>query len=335
MTIKEAKIYIRKELSNIYPKNELSAFIRIIFSDVFELNFTETIIKENDILADEECEKIKSIVKRLNNFEPLQYIIGFTEFYELKFMVSPDVLIPRPETEELVDLIIKENTGKTGLKVLDIGTGSGCIAVSLAKNLPEPEIFALDVSKKALTLAESNALINRAKIAFVQGDILNYKTEKFFAGDDLELLPQSGGLKLSPRKDDLQVSPQKDNLKLSPQRDDLQLSPRRDDLHETFDIIVSNPPYVTLSEKEKTEKNVKEYEPEIALFVEDENPLIFYRVITGFAEQQLSENGKLYFEINEKFGKEVKDILCSFGFSGVKIIKDINGKERIVKGVKK
>ncbi len=284
MTIKEANIYIRNELKSLYPQNEISAFAKIIFSDVFGLSSTDLIVKENFTFSEKDFENLKNIVNRLKKYEPLQYIIGFTEFYGLKFTVNPNVLIPRPETEELVDLIINDNKNEKNLKILDVGTGSGCIAVSLGKNLPEAKIFAFDISGKALETAQTNALINKVKISFFQEDILNKNIFSKY-GD--------------------------------------------------FNIIVSNPPYVKISEKEKMQANVLKYEPETALFVFDEKPLIFYEAVCKFAGQKLMPGGKLYFEINEVYGKEVSELLINYGFTGITIIKDINGKDRIAKAYKK
>ncbi len=283
MTVKEAKIYIQKELSDFYPKNEIESFIKIIFSDVFGLSSVDVLMRENDPLSRKVKFSVNEITERLKTYEPLQYIIGFTEFYGLQFELSADVLIPRPETEELVDLIIKENRNTKDLKILDIGTGSGCIAVSLKKNLPDADVFALDVSKKALEIAKRNALKKNIEITFIQGDILS----KIIAFENKK-----------------------------------------------FDVIVSNPPYVTFSEKEKMQKNILDYEPGLALFVDDNNPLIFYNAVCRFAKHHLSSEGKLYFEINEGFGKEVESLMLSFGFSSVELIKDINGKYRITKALK-
>ncbi len=295
MTIKEAKIYIHNEISGFYPENEISAFIRIIFSDVFNISSVETVLKENEKFSKEKNFKITKIVSRLKNFEPLQYIIGHTEFYDLKFKVTPDVLIPRPETEELVNLIISENKTRKNFKIIDIGTGSGCIAISLAKNLFSAEIFALDISSEALKVAESNALNNSVKVSFFQEDILRNVAS---------------------------------NKRLTNVASEKRLA------NQKFDIIVSNPPYVRFSEKRQMSKNVLDFEPETALFVEDKNPLIFYQAITNFAKTHLSKSGTLYFEINEVFGKKIENLMLLSGFSKVKIIKDINGKDRFVAGVK-
>ncbi len=310
MTLKEAKIYIQKELSDYYPKNEIESFIKIIFSDVFDLSSVDVLMKENETLPRKAKLLINEITERLKTYEPLQYIIGFTEFYGLQFKLSPDVLIPRPETEELVDLILKEYKDPSGfenpkgLQILDIGTGSGCIAVSLAKNLPSAEVFALDISSKALETAKSNALKNNIEVTFIQEDILNDFSDNVAFKRRLTSVASKRRL--------TRVASKRRPTK--------------------FDIIVSNPPYVTFSEKEKMQKNVLDYEPELALFVEDDNPLIFYNAVCRFARHHLSSEGKLYFEINEQYGKEIKTLLLSSGFSDVEIIKDINGKDRIVKG---
>ncbi len=323
MTIKEAKIYIRSELSDFYPENEISAFIRIIFSDVFNISSVETVIKENEKFSEEKDFKITEIVNRLKNFEPLQYIIGHTEFYGLKFKVTPDVLIPRPETEELVDLIISENKTREKIKIMDIGTGSGCISVSLAKKLPSAEIFALDISPEALKVAESNALNNSVDISFFQGDILNF--EKNTARKKLPFL-------VALKRGLTSVVSERRLTNIVSERRLTSVVSERRLTNQKFDVIVSNPPYVRFSEKKQMSKNVLDFEPETALFVKDKNPLIFYSAIADYAKTHLSKSGKLYFEINEAFGKEVKELMLVSSFSEVKILKDINGKSRIVAG---
>jgi len=281
MTYKEAKIYIRTELLDFYSKNEISGFIKIIFSDIFNISTIDLLMKENEIFKEADFQKLKEIIFRLKEFEPIQYIIGFTEFYGLKFRVNKNVLIPRPETEELVDLIIKENKNTKKLNILDIGTGSGSIAISLAKNIQQSKVFAIDVSKDTIEVAKINSLENNVQITFIQQNILSKNIDLSLAN---------------------------------------------------FDIIVSNPPYVTNFEKELMEKTVLDFEPELALFVEDSNPLIFYKTITEFASKNLNKEGKLYFEINEMFGKKIKTLMQSYNLKDVEIIKDINGKDRIVKG---
>jgi release factor glutamine methyltransferase len=226
----------------------------------------------------------------LKKEKPLQYIVGETEFYGLPFLVNENTLIPRPETEELVELIIKSyNLQPTTYnpKILDIGTGSGCIAISLAKNITNSQVFAIDVSEKALTTAKKNAEINEVTINFIQADILKV--------DDLENLSNS-------------------NSKLPSQ----------------YDVIVSNPPYVRNLEKSEIKPNVLEYEPHLALFVDDSDALLFYRKIAELAKKNLKENGKLYFEINQYLGKETVELLENLGFNDVVLKKDIYGNDRII-----
>jgi len=224
--------------------------------------------------------RIQEIIDDLKNCRPVQYILGETEFYGLKFKVNENVLIPRPETEELVEWVIKEEEPATGYKILDIGTGSGCIAIALAKHLPEAEMFALDISDKALAVARRNAKENQADIRFFQYDILND-----------EPFPFSTLL---------------------------------------FDCIVSNPPYITLKEKDSMAKNVLDYEPHQALFVPDENPLLFYERIAGFAHKYLSSNGSLYLETNSLYGQATAEALKNKNFRSMKLLKDISGNDRII-----
>jgi release factor glutamine methyltransferase len=181
MTIKEAKIYIREELLPFYPKNEIYSFTKIIFQDLFNITDNELITKEGSILPNDEFEKLSSVIKRLKQFEPIQYITGHTEFYDLRFFLSKSVLIPRPETEELVDIIIKENQRNENLKVIDIGTGSGCIAISLKKNLNKAQVFATDISNDAIQTAKKNADYNSAEVNFSENDIL--KADNLMFGD--------------------------------------------------------------------------------------------------------------------------------------------------------
>ena len=208
------------------------------------------------------------------NQEPIQYILGRTSFYDLEFNVTPGVLIPRQETELLVDIILKDYS--LSGKILDIGTGSGCIAVSLKKNLPEAEVFALDISQNALDIAKLNSKSNNLHIDFIHGDILN------------------PGLTIN----------------------------------HTFDLIVSNPPYVRNSEQQKMHDNVLQYEPHTALFVPDDDPLVYYRAIADFCMRNLKSSGILALEINESLGFETKSELEKYTFSTVEIVKDLNNKDR-------
>lgn len=254
---------------------------------------------EPDIrLSESEMLKIHFAVKDLLKNKPIQYIIGETEFCELKFKVNENVLIPRPETAEMIYKIVNESpslqvskspsqsqsqsqssTAKSQKLILDIGTGSGCIAISLAKMLPKTQVYALDISEKALVVAKENAKINDANITFIQDDILTMT----------KTMTQT-----------------------------------------KFDIIISNPPYVRELEKADMRDNVLKWEPHNALFVSDDNPLIFYRKILEFAKSHLKENGEIWFEINEFLGKEMIDLCHELGFSNVKIHKDFRGKERIM-----
>ncbi|WP_057936996.1 peptide chain release factor N(5)-glutamine methyltransferase [Algoriphagus resistens] len=215
--------------------------------------------------------------ERMKSGEPIQYILGKGPFYGREFLVAPATLIPRNETEELVHLIIKENR-VAGLKILDVGTGTGCIPITLALEMANSEVFAVDISEEALEIARQNSDLLGANVIFSTCDILT------------------------------QV-PEVSNL----------------------DILVSNPPYIPVQQKNQMQKNVLDFEPELALFVSDENPLIFYRTIAEKGKQLLKPGGKLYFEINEKYGKEVADLLQELGYLEVKVLKDLNGKDRIAK----
>lgn len=262
---------------NLYEDTERASIALLILEYFFEITNTQILLDTPLNQPDEELlNDLKSCIRAVNNHEPIQYILGETEFYGLAFYVNSNVLIPRPETEELVDLIIKDQP-KSGANILDIGTGSGCIAISLAHSL-DAKVSAFDVSEKALEVAKDNALENEVDIEFIKEDILNPK----------------------------------ENM-------------------EKYDIIVSNPPYVTLSEKALMKDNVLKNEPHLALFVEDDNPLIFYKAISEYALTHLNKGGKLYFEINEQFGYETLELALKLGFSSGEVIKDLAEKDRIVK----
>jgi release factor glutamine methyltransferase len=284
-TVAKTIKYIKTELRDLYPPQEISGFIRILFEEYLSLDAAGLIRESEKKIQANVLKSISDALERLKTFEPVQYITGNTFFTGLKFSVNSSVLIPRPETEELTDLIIKnthENRNK--LRIIDIGTGSGCIAVSLAKYIEESEVYAVDISEDALTIAQINAKNNVVEIQFFKDDILNPKSEI-------------------------------NELK--------------------FDIIVSNPPYVTISEKKSMLPNVLNYEPYRALFVPDNDPLIFYRHIIDFAEKKLSPQGKLYFEINENFGKEVSEAIQNkYCFKQTEILKDISGKDRFAAATK-
>lgn len=278
-TIRETIALIRQGLANRYPKSEVQGFIRIIFEHLLFLSQTDLVMKPEQIIPVAAFDKINEIIFRLQKNEPVQYILGETEFYGLRFKVNPSVLIPRPETEELVNWINDEVYPDEKSRILDIGTGSGCIAVALAKNIAGAQVDAMDVSESALNVAAENAVLNKVNINFYRYDILQNQP-----------FPSSS----------------------------------------LYNVIVSNPPYVRESEKKLMQSNVLDYEPSLALFVPDNDPLLFYKAIAVFAWNHLVENGRLYFEINEALFDEISLLLKNLNFSGIKIRKDINGKCRMV-----
>ena len=269
--------FFRQELNDIYLKEEIEQLIFLAFSEYLNFRRVDLTSKANDTMSESDLLKFSLCVKYLKNYKPIQYILGSTEFFGCKIKVNEHVLIPRPETEELVDLIRSSESGLLR-RILDIGTGSGCIAIALKKIFPKAEVFALDVSEKALEVAKENAKLNEAEINFILADIT------------------------------------------------LPFSAKR-----PFDLIISNPPYVRFSEKERMNKNILNYEPHVALFVNDNDALKFYTVISDFALKSLHPNGKLYFEINETLGNDVKKLLEGKGFKNLEVKKDLSGKDRIVK----
>lgn len=276
MKIKDYKIRFTESLSPIYDSDEIESFFFLIFEQEHQLKRVDLALNPNLELTENELQKWEAYLQELQKQKPIQYLLGKTQFFGLEFFVNEHTLIPRPETEELVSWVINDNQHQQGLNILDIGTGSGCIAISLDKNL-KAETFAFDVSYEALEVAQKNADHNQAFVHLVEFDILNDVWE----GDP-------------------------------------------------FDIIVSNPPYVRELEKEEIKPNVLEYEPHLALFVSDENPLLFYEKIADFAKKHLSENGKLYFEINQYLGKETSEMLKNKGFKNVILKKDIYGNDRMI-----
>lgn len=293
MLLKDLQSIFHKTLDAIYGKDEVDSFFFLCSENYLNLPRFQLALEPGFTITTTEVDMFFKVLEDLKQQKPIQYIIGETEFYGLPFKVNEAVLIPRPETEELVDLIIKCHTARSRivnennpLKILDIGTGSGCIAISLAKNLSHAKVYALDVSKDALKVAKHNAEYNKVDINFIEADILNETTwtSKF------------------------------ENLK--------------------FDIIVSNPPYVRNIEKQEIQSNVLDNEPHLALFVEDDNPLLFYKAITNFAVKNLKINGQLYFEINQYLGEDTLALLTTAHFENVELLKDYNGNDRMVKGGK-
>ena len=273
--------YYKSKLVDSYDDNEIENIFYLICD--YKHNLSRLDVKiSNTKLSESELLMHRAFAKRLQTNEPIQHIIGETEFYGLPFCVNSNVLIPRPETEELIDLILTQ-TKNSLLYILDIGTGTGCIPITLKSNLPLTHISAIDVSEKALENATKNANLNKVEINFFKKDILT---------EDLSDLPQ-------------------------------------------FDMIISNPPYVLESDKLKMSKNVLDFDPELALFVEDTNPLLFYKRITTLAVKKLNQNGRLFFEIHENFGNQTKQLLIDAGFTSITIVKDMQGKDRMVWGILK
>ena len=286
MNIREFRDYFKISLKKLYPASEIDTFLFLLLEEYLNFKRIDIVLKSNFNISSEVLTLLKSSTKLLEQEIPIQYIIGKTEFYGFPFILNEHVLIPRPETEELVTFILdkvsklesyhtikKENT----IKILDIGTGSGCIPIALKKSLPLAEISALEKSNKALRIAKKNTHLNKVDINLIQQDIL-----------------------------------------------------KTTELNNTYDIIVSNPPYVRESEKKEIKNNVLNNEPHMALFVEDNNPLIFYDKIAELAKNHLTKNGLLFFEINQYLGKETVDLLRLKGFNTIELKKDIFGHDRVI-----
>lgn len=268
--------YIKQSLAGLYPDAELSAIAKGVLSDIFRLSLTELYTGKDRNFPPEASKRLEDIIRRLRQHEPLQYIMGETYFHGLPIKVTPDVLIPRPETAELTDWIASEK--RTAPSILDIGTGSGCIPITLAKAFPLARISAWDISPRALLVAEENARINHADIRFAQVDVLS------------DSLP------------DIRT-----------------------------DILVSNPPYITAREKSGMQPNVTEWEPGIALFVPDNDPLLFYRRIADIGTSILTDGGTIYFETNQNYGEETAALLREKGYRNVTLRKDMSGNDRMIK----
>ena len=284
-TVKQISTDFSEQLSTIYDANEVNSLCMMVLENVVNISpakikafpATEISTPDNEIIA--------NILTRLATGEPIQYILGYTEFYGLTFKVNSSVLIPRPETEELVEWIIS-SVGSSELAVglfLDIGTGSGCIPISLKKNLPDAEVSAIDISPEALQTAKENAELNKVVVNFIQDDILN---------------------------------------------------PESDILNSKFEIIISNPPYVTLEDKKLMQANVTDFEPHTALFVPEDDPLIFYKAIADFAANHLEKGGLLFLEINESYGEQIVKLLNGKQFINIELRKDMSGKDRMIKAIK-
>lgn len=287
-TIKDVFLGFHRALDELYGTQEAEAITLMVLSDITQLSRAKIKAFQEDDLSPDALEKLPGILDEIKTGKPVQYILGSTEFYGLPFYVNASVLIPRPETEELVAWVIQSvgnwqlavsNTAKA-LKILDIGTGSGCIAISLKKNLPGAEVTAVDISADALSTAGRNAVLNEVTVNFIPIDILDIKSEL-------------------------------ENFK--------------------YDMIISNPPYVTLVDKTVMHTNVTDFEPHSALFVPENDPLLFYRAIADFALDKLVQNGLLFFEINEAFGKETVKLLADKSFNNIELRQDMSGRDRMVK----
>ncbi|WBX74891.1 peptide chain release factor N(5)-glutamine methyltransferase [Tenacibaculum ovolyticum] len=302
MTLKQYKIYFTEQLSSIYPQTEIDTFFYYLIEEYLSLQRIDLIMQPDFEITSEKELLFNNAVKRLQKEEPIQYIIGNTEFYGFPFLVNENTLIPRPETEELVEWILNEVNSVEKTNILDIGTGTGCIPISLKKNLPNANISAIDVSKNALKTATENAKLNNVTINFIEQDIL-----------------KTTSLNVIESKTEL-FSTEKESTSPKTPRNDVK-----------FDVIVSNPPYVRELEKSEIKNNVLENEPHLALFVEDGNPLIFYDKIADLAKNHLTKNGYLFFEINQYLGKETVDMLKDKGFTNIELRKDFSGNDRMIK----
>lgn len=278
--MQQAIRHIKHKLAGHYPDSEITAIIRILTEDVFHQSITDYYMGKDTQLSEEQEETVKDIIARLLNHEPIQYILGKAKFCGLTFHVNKYVLIPRPETAELVELILHENQAPD-LKVLDIGTGSGCIAISLALKMPRAHVYAWDISPEALQTARENAESLQAKVTFEERDVLHTVPEE-----------------------------------------------------KQLDIIVSNPPYITMKEKADMAANVLEWEPDTALFVPDEAPLLFYEAIARLGRKLLKKGGRIYLEINQAYGEKTVNLLARSGYDSIALIKDLSGKNRIIKATR-
>ena len=280
-TLKDIRQYLSNQLKDIYLQGEINTLSGILIRTATGIKKLHQLYDPDYVVTAEQSSLIRDMCKELETGKPVQYVLGETSFYNCTIKLNNDTLIPRPETEELVDLIINENHGYRG-NIVDIGSGSGCISIALAASLPECSVTGMDISSKAVSISRENAILNKVKARFIVSDLFDFKTED---------LNKAG-------------------------------------------IIVSNPPYVLNSEKKLMKNNVIDFEPHTALFVPDSDPLLYYRAILKLSEKLLLPSGKLYLEINETMGKPLSELLVSAKYSEIEILKDINEKDRIIKGIK-
>lgn len=288
MELKDLANKFKANLSGIYDENEVDALFLLAIEQVLGFHKSDYLFKKDQIIAAKEMQRLQTILAELSTGKPIQYILGEAPFYGLQFKVNASVLIPRPETEELVDWILSVyrssfTLNDQKLSILDIGTGSGCIAIALKKHLPHVQVKALDIAEDSLALAQENALANQVEVAFIHDDILN---------------PSPSTFKLQPS------------------------------------LIVSNPPYIKEAEKTAMHANVLAHEPHRALFVSNDNPLVFYEAIAEFAFQTLPANGLLFFEINAALGQQTVDLLNDKGFINIELRKDMQENDRMICCVK-
>ena len=279
-SIEELQSRFRKSLEHLYPESEIHSIFFQLVGEVLNMDSLKLRMQKQECISLEQEAQIDVYLKELQIGKPLQYVLGYADFYGRRFKVSKDVLIPRPETEELVDHIVKDLAGPFK-RILDIGTGSGCIPISLKLSCPESEVHAWDISTFALDIARENGQAHQTSIYWEQVDILQ---------PDLPL-------------------------------------------NSAFDCIVSNPPYIPLAEKSDMHPNVVNHEPALALFVNDDQALVFYEAIAKFAQQALSPNGKLYFECNRRFAGDVRDMLSQMHFTEITLHPDMQGSDRFVSAV--
>jgi release factor glutamine methyltransferase len=286
-TVRDALLSFDEALRSLYDKPEIDSVKYLAVGIETNLSTAQLRAFPEKEITGEQSQKIKNILDQLQTGKPIQYILGKTEFYGLPFKVTPSVLIPRPETEELVEWVLSESKesrfkNQETLTILDIGTGSGCIPITIKKHLPNAQVSAIDISADALIIAKENAVLNKVDINFIEADILNPIAIRYTQ----------------------------------------------------YAILISNPPYVTEQEKAEMHINVLEHEPHLALFVTDNDPLIFYRAVADFALQHLEDKGLLFFEINENLGKQTVELLLDKGFKNIDLRKDMRGKDRMVRAGK-
>ena len=281
MTFQDIRFHFRQKMTDLYDVSEIETLFFMGFEALFGKKKIDFVLHPNETLSDENLQKWNQFLSELMLGKPILYILGTTEFYGLSFLVNENVLIPRPETEELIDWILEDFQQKDEISILDIGSGSGCIPIVLNAKMPQAKIVSWDVSEKALETAQKNNQLNKTKVAFELKDILKVENIPF-----------------------------------------------------SVDVMVSNPPYVQIAEQAEMKKNVLAFEPHLALFVPENDPLLFYRKIGTLAWQHLNKNGALYFEINQYLGNETMDLLRAIGFQNLELRKDFMKNDRMIKAMK-